>query len=87
MPTIAFEPVRVRTGSPDTEGRLAVVNGELVAVLVGLQDEAHETLRGKWFLEDGFGNLRRAEPFNTLEEAESWLTQQLLVSHATAAVA
>jgi hypothetical protein len=39
--TITLQPIRVRTGSQDTEGRLALADGELIAVFVRLDDEIH----------------------------------------------
>ena len=58
MPTIELQPIRVRTGSKDKEGRLVLADGELVAVLVRLDDEMHGSDRGKWFLEVMFGSPR-----------------------------
>lgn len=77
MPVIELRPIRVRTGSKDEEGRLVLVDGELAAVLVRLDDEMHGADRGKWFLEVSFGPQRRADPFATLEDAEAWLKEQI----------
>lgn len=79
MSVITFQPVRVRTGSNDNEGRLAFVQGELVAVLVRLEDEAHGEARGRWFVEASFGALQHALPdqFGTLDEAVERLRRHL----------
>ena len=49
--TITLQAIRVRTGSKDQEGRLALADGELVAVFVRLDDEIHGKDQGRWFLE------------------------------------
>jgi hypothetical protein len=74
---ISWCPVRVSTGSRDEDGRMALVNDKLVAILVLLADdyEAPE-LQGKWFVEAGFGCLSgKHEIFGTLDEAEAWVRQ------------
>ncbi|MBV8888220.1 MAG: hypothetical protein JO305_00975 [Alphaproteobacteria bacterium] len=70
-PTIGFQPIEVMTGSQDYEGRLVLADGKLVAVLVRLSDDGHDSvLRGSWYLESGFGFIERHnELFATLEEA------------------
>nr|WP_205520649.1 hypothetical protein [Propylenella binzhouense] len=72
-----MKPVKIDTGSPDEEGRLAFAGDRLVAVLVLLSDEHAEA--GKWFLEAGFGKLNvRPEPvFRDLAEASRWIEAQL----------
>ncbi len=73
--TITLQPIRVRTGSQDTEGRLALADSELIAVFVRLDDEIHGEDQGRWFLETAYGSLQRAMPplFDSLAEAEDWL--------------
>jgi hypothetical protein len=73
--TITLQAIRVRTGSEDTEGRLALADGELIAVFVRLDDEIHGEDQGRWFLETAYGSLQRAMPplFDSLAEAEDWL--------------
>ena len=70
-PQISFQPIEVLTASEDREGRLVLVDGNLVAVLVRLSDPAHDPLlRGAWYIEAGFGLLDgRHEMFASLEEA------------------
>lgn len=70
-----MQPIRVRTGSEDREGRLVLIDGELAAVLVRLDDDMHEQDRGKWFLEAEFSRLSRPTPFVSLDEAQHWLWQ------------
>jgi hypothetical protein len=77
--TITLQPIHVRTGNKDTEGRLALADGELVAVLVRLDDEIHGEDQGRWFLETAYGSLGRAMPplFESLAEAEDWFRIQI----------
>ncbi len=73
-----FHPVPVHTASGDEDGRLALVDGRLVAVLVRLGDEAHEEMVGTWFLEAGFGPCARvaAPMFKSLDAVRSWIKCQ-----------
>ena len=76
MPRVTFEPIVIRTDSQDRVGRLAKVDGELVAVLVRLDARSHiEEQRGKWFLEAGFGpcGWTRSPSFEDLEAAATWI--------------
>ena len=76
---VILQAVQIRTGCEDKEGRLVFVTGELVAVLVRLDDEVHGDDRGRWFLEAGFGPLdEKPDPFFDLGAAESWLRKKLL---------
>ena len=70
-PRISFQPIEVQTASEDREGCLVLVDGQLAAVLIRLNDEAHDPLlRGACFIEAGFGLLDgRHELFASLEEA------------------
>lgn len=76
---LVASPISVATGSNDREGVLIFSNGLLVAVLVRLQDEAHEELRGSWWLEAGFGPCSVVGPplFSDLAEAKDWIGTQL----------
>lgn len=79
-PSITFEPVRVETGCQDTVGRLAFAGGDLVAVLVRLDDPMHDDgQRGGWVLEAGFGRAAAVSPpvFDDLDAAATWLTRRL----------
>jgi hypothetical protein len=78
--TITLQPIRVRTGSQDTEGRLALADGELIAVFVRLDDEIHGDDQGRWFLETAYGLLQRAMPplFGSLAEAEEWCRAEIV---------
>ena len=79
MAEVDLQPIAVRTGSNDTQGRLAIVGGELVAVLVRLDDPVHDDARGGWFLEAGFGPCDgiKPPPFRDLGEATIWIAQRL----------
>jgi hypothetical protein len=74
---IAFLPINIATSTADTDGRLALVDDRLAAVLVRLQDEIHgEGLQGAWFVEAAFGTLdgkANPEVFHTLEEVADWI--------------
>lgn len=80
LAAIELRPIPVRTGSHDREGRLALADGDLVAVFVRLDDEMHGEDRGRWFLEAAvrpFG--QGAQPlFDSLDEVEAWCRSQLL---------
>ena len=78
-PQISFQPIEVLTASEDREGCLVLVDGKLAAVLVRLNDQAHEPLlRGAWYLEAGFGFLDgRHELFASLEEAAASIERDL----------
>jgi len=70
----------VLSNNEDREGRLVIAGGQLAAVLVRLDGEEHEKgLRGRWFLEAGFGRCsRNIEPtFADLDEAQDWVRQQV----------
>ena len=79
MSRLEFHPLLVNTCSADEEGRLIVVDGRLVGVLVQLQADEQATRRGQWNLEAGFGPLAgyAPEPFGDLEEARRWITRAL----------
>lgn len=79
MSEVELQPVRIRTESQDSEGRLALVDGELVAIFVRLDDPVHDSERGSWFLEAGFGRCDgvRPLPFRDLEEAAEWVKGRL----------
>jgi hypothetical protein len=75
---LQLQPVRVATGSRDTESQLVFNDGFLVAVLVHLSDE-HADAAGRWFLEAGFGRVDdpHAPTFADLDEAQTWIADQL----------
>jgi hypothetical protein len=78
---ITFLPINIVTPTVDTDGRLALVDDRLAAVLVRLQDEIHgEGLQGTWFVEAAFGALdgkAYREVFHTLEEVADWIRRCL----------
>jgi hypothetical protein len=83
MPEVTWQPIRVETGSSEEDGRLMLVDGKLVAVLVRLSDEhPHPELHEKWFVEAGCGPIfQRHEVFSTFEDAVTWIAQT--VEHRT----
>ena len=74
-----FQNVKVATGSDDEDGRLVLVQGRLVAVLVRLDDATHGPARGQWSLEAGFNGVDSVKPplFANLEAAERWIALQI----------
>lgn len=74
-----FHPVQVATGSEDQEGRLVLVKGKLVAVLVRLDDASHGPAQGQWSLEAGFNGVDSVKPplFANLDAAERWIGLQI----------
>lgn len=79
MAELILEPVPVNTGSRDEKGRLVLVDGRLVGVLVRLADRTHAEQTGAWFLEAGFGPCACAQfpVFDSLEVARDWVRRQL----------
>ena len=76
---ISLQRIRVAVGPLHEEGRMALVDGTLVAVLVylaGSYDNPH--LRGKWFVQMLGPVAERDGCFSTLEEAEEWVLQHYL---------
>ena len=79
--TITFQPMPVLIDGIDTEGRLMLADGKLVAVLVQLDGEHHGGDSGKWYLEAGFGKctppLGEALLWAMPEEAAQWVEERL----------
>lgn len=71
--SIELARISIETGSPDREGRLALRNGDLVAVIVRLDRGFHG--RGGWFVEWAGRNAHPgvAPVFETLDEVRCWL--------------
>lgn len=81
------KPVVVNTGFGGQDGLLVFVNKQLVAVLVvlNLDHEEDTTLKGRWFLEAGFGPCQawnRGHVFATQDEALTWVRDQVLADGA-----
>jgi hypothetical protein len=76
---LTLRPIRINTGSADTEGRLVLAAGSLVAILVRLDGPEHGLLRGHWLLEAGFGPCTtvRQDLFASLDDAKAWIIGQL----------
>ncbi|GJD82118.1 hypothetical protein GCM10007886_29440 [Methylobacterium gregans] len=76
--SLHLQPVRIATGTPDTESQLVFADGFLVAVLVRLSDD-HGDMAGMWYLEAGFGPVEYSFPptFTNLDEAQAWIEQRL----------
>ncbi len=72
---ITFERTLVNTLSDDAESQLVRADNNLVAVLVRMDGEEHDDLRGYWLLEAGFGPCahNRFQVFRTLDDAAKWV--------------
>ena len=71
---ITLQATRVGTGTDDREGNLIFRDGELLAVVVRLEDPMHGDLAGKWHLEAGFGPCDGpGRLFENLDAAVDWV--------------
>jgi hypothetical protein len=55
-------------------------DGRLVAIIVRLAEPSHGNMKGRWFLECGFGDWYTApfpEPFADADAAERWLMKRI----------
>ncbi len=83
---LTLQPILIETGSDDTDGRLVLRDGHLVAVLVRLDGPEHGDLQGFWHLEAGFGPCdQKADAFHSLNEAQRWIGCQLTLETPLAA--
>jgi hypothetical protein len=61
----------------DHDGRLILVDGLLVGVLVKLS-QIHDELRGHWYLETGYGALKSEQcTFADLDAATEWVVKRM----------
>jgi hypothetical protein len=68
---------QIQIAEYDHDGRLILIDGLLVAVLVKLS-ELHEHLAGHWYLETGYGVLKNERPtFLDLDSAVEWIQGRL----------
>ena len=78
---VSFQPIPVLIDGQDSQANLILADGQLTAVIVHLDSEAHppET-RGRWRLAVGFGKCNVLGPplFKSPEEAGAWV--ELLLS-------
>lgn len=76
--TSAYQ-IRIRTESADENGRLLLVGGKLVAILIELLDESHGIERGKWAIEATFGlsPSHNAKNFATAADAAEWVSDEI----------
>lgn len=76
---LEFQPIKIDTSSEDEDGVLALNSGRLIAVLVRLRSPVHADLIGRWNMEAAFDglNIREAPVFLNLEEAKTWIDEQL----------
>ena len=77
---VSFQPITVLISRHGNEGRLVLVDGQLVAVLVRLDGDVDAVeLKGSWFLENGIGACSVVDPpvFRDLAEASSWVERRL----------
>ena len=76
--SLHLQPVRIATGSDDTDSQLVFSDDFLVAILVQLS-VLHDDDAGMWFLETGFGRVSTlgAPLFASLGTAQAWINQRL----------
>jgi len=80
MPVVSFQSIPILIDGHDTEGCLALVDGQLAAVLARLDGDAHEPeLKGRWHFEAGFGLCggTGTHVFTTLGEAGAWIRERV----------
>jgi hypothetical protein len=78
--SVELKSIKLLNPGEDDEGRLVFVDGLLAAVLCRLSGGHYpEDLRGRWFLEAGFGPLatNTYPTFSSLDEVESWVERAL----------
>ncbi len=70
---------RIKTDSADSNALLLLVGGELIAILVELDDESHGEARGQWFIEATFGMNFGSRPdlFASAADAANWVSQHV----------
>lgn len=70
---------RIRTDSADTNALLLLADGELVAILVALDDEVHGQDRHKWTIETMFGVGQERAPgsFASAADAADWVSNHI----------
>lgn len=73
--------IRVRTGTDDSNALLLLDAGELVAILVELDDESHGELRGRWNVEVVFGHGSGGRPgtFACAADAADWVGEHMTI--------
>jgi hypothetical protein len=76
--SVSFQSIPILIDGHDTHGLLALLAGQLVAVLARLDGDMHDKeLKGRWHLEAGFGPCAATgEVFKTQEEIAQWVEQR-----------
>lgn len=78
---VSFQRVTYLINGCDVQGQLVFLDNRLAAALALLEGDAYLPRdQGLWDLEAGFGRcdpLLRSEPFRSLDEAASWVVDQL----------
>ena len=71
--------MRIRTESADNVALLLLDDGELVAILVELEDEGHGDARGQWAVETIFGLApgRLPSAFASAGDAAKWIGEHV----------
>lgn len=77
-PTVSFQSIPILIDGHDTQGLLALLDGQLVAVLSRLDGEIHDAdLKGHWHLEAGFGPCQDAgRVFATRDDITAWVARR-----------
>jgi hypothetical protein len=85
MNQIIFQRIDVLTDGGAQEGRLALAEGQLVAVLIHVSEEetaGNGNGRAGWYREAGFGPcsdlvVQTPPVFDTLEKAADWIDERI----------
>ena len=70
---------RIKTDSADGLALLLLARGELVAILVALDDEIHGENRHRWSIETifGIGHKRAPDTFASAADAAAWVSDHI----------
>jgi hypothetical protein len=76
--------VRLASGTSDQEGLLIYASGELMVVLVRLDDWSHGKNTGRWLVKAAFGECSDAGPglFDSPDDVEGWIQKRHSLLHA-----
>ena len=70
---------RIRTDRAASNALILLAGGELIAILVALDDEVHGDNRHKWTIETifGIGHKRAPDTFASAADAAAWVSDQI----------
>ena len=70
---------RIRTDRAASNALILLAGGELIAILVALDDEVHGDNRHKWTIETifGIGHKRAPDTFASAADAAAWVSDHI----------